>query len=615
MCGIAAYIGNSKEEGVRFATRAGAVLQHRGPDDVGMYSDEHATLLHRRLSILDLSECGHQPMHSSCGRYSIVFNGEIYNHLDLRKKYLSLHTFKGHSDTETIIELFRLMQEKMLDEMVGMWAIFISDKQSGKVFISRDRYGQKPIYTRQLGNTWLLASEIKPLLKDEDRPAYDATAIAEYLALGNYGHLGVHTFFRDIRQFPQGCYAWLSHTDAAIAPVKYWELPQVREKDKIPFDAAAKKELHNRVVEGVLSQTLSDVPIGITLSGGVDSSIVAGILATYYDKEINIFTAQSPNTKYDESKYVDAVIEKFGKSSFILHKRDLTGLSVKTDLEKYINIQEEPFGDPSIMAHGFLMQMAKDAGIKVILNGQGADELFFGYNNMAQAILLKQLQSFQFSKFRENLTAMKLGKTYAVRTLLKSFVPGVESRMRANSRLKRRDIVNPALINDADNSLIKQYRYNKIHDVWMESVYGVHIPHLVHYDDRNGMACSIEGRMPFLDHRIAEFVATIQPSDFLVNGQRKYILREACRQYLPDVIYNRTDKIGFYTPLADALKKDASWVADLLAKRDVFTPGHTTALLQKLQAGNITTGDALHIWRGISLSKWMDMFHITGADS
>ena len=610
MCGIAGYIGNDKEERLKFGLNAKALLQHRGPDDSGIYNDEQVTLLHRRLSILDLSASGHQPMTSSCGRYTIVFNGEIYNHLDLRKKYLAGHPFRGHSDTETIIELFRMQQEAMLKEMVGMWALIIWDKESKKAFASRDRYGQKPLYTRRTGNSWLLSSEIEPLLKEHERAEYDATAVVEYLALGNYGHLGIHTFFRDIQQFPQGSYCWLSNDEQNINAKKYWHLPDVNDKDKVPFTKDTEKELHNRIVEGVLSQTLSDVPIGITLSGGIDSSIIAGILATYYDKEIHVFTAQTPTSKYDETRYVDAVISKFGKSNFIVHSKNLRELSVKKDLGKYIKIQEEPFGDPSIMAHGFLMGMAAEAGIKVILNGQGADELFFGYNNMAQAILLQQFKSMQFNKFFENLEAMKLGKTYMLRTLLKSIAPGIETGLRSRSRIKRRDILLPELLRNVDNSLVSLYKYNNIYDVWQESIYGVHIPHLVHYDDRNGMANSIEGRMPFLDHRIAEYVATIKPDDFLKHGLRKYILRESCKQYLPEIIYKRTDKIGFFTPLIDALTNDMQWVTTQMQSRPLFKENIARDLLSKLSAKTLNVPEALLIWRSISAGLWMDEFNI-----
>ena len=220
MCGIAGYVGNNKDAGLKFATGACAIMEHRGPDDSGILNDDYVTLMHRRLSILELSALGHQPMVSSCGRYSIVFNGEIYNHLDLRRQYLPGYRFRGHSDTETIIELFRLQQEKMLADMVGMWAIAIWDKETRKLFVSRDRYGQKPIYVRRKDDAWMISSEMKPLLSKDEHPAYDPTALVEYLALGNYGHLGKHTFFKDIQHFPQGCYAWIANSDMRIDALK-----------------------------------------------------------------------------------------------------------------------------------------------------------------------------------------------------------------------------------------------------------------------------------------------------------------------------------------------------------------------------------------------------------
>lgn len=612
MCGIAGFIGRSKEHGLDYCRNAGVLIMHRGPDDSGILNLDEVTLLHRRLSILELSELGHQPMTSSCGRYTVVFNGEIYNHLELRAKYLPNHPFRGHSDTETIIELFRIMQEKMLAEMVGMWAIILWDHQSKKAFVSRDRYGQKPLYIRRRNEAWMLASEVKPLLDTQEKPAADPTAIVEYLALGNYGHLGAHTFFRDVKHFPQGCYAWITPGQTELSPAKYWELPDVPASAKRPFDETARKQLHDAIVEGVLSQTLADVPVGITLSGGIDSSIVAGILGKHYNKEIHIFTAQAPGSRFDESKYVDAVIAANKNGNFIVHRKDLRELSIKDDLTRYIRIQEEPFGDPSIIAHGFLMNMAAEAGIKVVLNGQGADEIFFGYNNMAQAILLQQLKTLRFGRFYENLNKMKLGKTYMMRTMLKSLLPSVETSMRTNSRIKRRDIIDNSLLTGVDNSLVSLYDYNKPYDVLLESIYGLHIPHLVHYDDRNGMANSLEGRMPFLDHRIAEFVATIRPEDFLMHGLRKYMLRESCREYLPDIIYNRTDKIGFYTPLIDAIYRDAKWVESNLAARTLLAHGQRDMLIGKMNAKTLTTPDALQIWRAMSVNIWMNEFNVAG---
>ena len=610
MCGIACYLGGDKSKREQFSTRTISVLNHRGPDDNGIYTDDDVTLTHNRLSILELSELGHQPMYSSCGRYIIVFNGEIYNHLELRKRFLPNYPFKGHSDTETIIELFRLQKEQMLKEMVGMWSIIVWDKDEKRLFISRSRLGQKPLYVRYMDKSWLFASEIKPLLRENEKMAYDATAIVEYLALGNYGHLGAHTFFKDVQLFPEGSYAWVRPGDADLNAKGFWKLPEISPKDKVPFDKKVKNELHDIVVEAILSVTLSDVPIGLTLSGGVDSSIIAGILASYYDKEIHIFTAQSPHSKYDETRYVDAVINKYPNGNFIVHRKNLNDVSMKDTLEQYIGIQEEPFGDPSIIAHGFLMNIAADANMKVILNGQGADELFYGYNNMAQAILSYQFRSFQLNKFRKNLNSMKLGSGYMLRTLLKTLSPSLEYNLRKKSRINRRDIIRPDLLKNIDNELITLYKYDNMYNVWRESLYGLHLPHLVHYDDRNAMAKSIEGRMPFLDHRIVEFVAKIRPDDFLKNGLRKYILRESCKQYIPDMVYNRRDKIGFYTPLINMLDKDADWVSEKLRSNTLLTETYTNELLTKLNARKLNVNEALQIWRSISLKIWKKQFNI-----
>jgi asparagine synthase (glutamine-hydrolysing) len=258
-------------------------------------------------------------------------------------------------------------------------------------------------------------------------------------------------------------------------------------------------------------------------------------------------------------------------------------VSIKDELAHYIRVQEEPFGDPSIIAHGTLMNMAANAGIKVILNGQGADEVFFGYNNMAQAILMQQFKALKFGKYFKSLNQMKLGKRYMIRTIIQVILPKIEKELRINSRSNRRSHIVDSLLSKVDERSIKLATYDDIYDVWKESIYGVHLPHLVHYDDRNGMSRSLEGRMPFLDHRIAEFVATLQPESFLKSGLRKYILRETCKEYLPVELYKRTDKVGFFTPLIDMLVKDKVWVADQMASVDFIKEHDKQKFLQHLK--------------------------------
>ncbi len=610
MCGIACYLGKSVEEGLRFIENAKDKLFHRGPDDYGIFTDSNIAFLHRRLSILELSEFGHQPMTSTDGRYTIIFNGEIYNHLDLRAKYLSKHKFRGHSDTETIIELFALMQEKMLAEMVGMWAITIWDRQSSRLFVSRDRYGQKPVYIRNKDSSWYIASEMKVLLNDSGSNKYDPLQLVEYLALGNYGHLGDRTFFSDITHFPQGSYAWFSPGDTNYKPIRYWYLPEVNNSDKVPFDKNAQRKLHDIIVEAVLSQTLSDVPIGLTLSGGIDSSIIAGVLGEYYKDDVHIFTAQAKNSKFDETKYVDAVLNHSNKK-FVVHRRDSSEIVLSKNLENYIKIQEEPFGDPSIIAHGTLMQMTAQAGIKVILNGQGADEIFFGYNNMAQAVLVQQFKSLKLADMYKNLLAMGMSKKYVLRVVFSSVLPGKESQMRYKSRITRRAHLDKDLLKAVESEPLEMPVYDSFFNVWKESVYGVHLPHLVHYDDRNGMANSIEGRMPFLDHRIADFVATIRSDEFLKNGRRKHILREACKQYLPEIVYSRTDKIGFHTPLPKMLLKDKEWILNNINNTSLVNENFRNRIKDLLKSDNLHVNDALHIWRVLSVMLWFKVYNVS----
>lgn len=603
MCGISGILSRSEESRDRFAKKAVGRMDHRGPDANGIWTDkEYVALTHNRLSIIDLSEAGSQPMHSADGRYVMVFNGEIYNHLQLREIYLKGHNFRGHSDSETILELFAIKGANMLQEMVGMWAILIWDTIDKTLFISRDRYGQKPLYIRHRDDGDLtFASEMKALVREGEKLEWEPTALMEYMALGNYGHLGTTTFYKEIKHFPQGHFALLREDSTTIEPKSYWALPQM--KDKRPFDEVMQKELHDVVVEAVLSQTLADVPIGITLSGGIDSSIIAGILAKYYEGKVHIFTAQTPGDKYDESKYVDAVLANIPDHKYQLHKRDLNTYLDLAKAEHFLKVQEEPFGDPSIVAHGSLMQMAADAGIKVILNGQGADELFFGYGNMTTCVMAAQVKKLHLRKVFQNFDAMNLSKADRLRVLLAAFNPRLEKKMRQKSRLKRREVFPETLRSQTNDRLIYLANYGSPTQVWIESMYHVHLPHLLHYDDRNAMSVSIEGRSPFMDHRIAETIAKIDVSDLLIDGRRKHPLRVACKAYLPDLVDNRRDKIGFYTPLDRFLHNEIDNIATILSEtRGDFLPSTLDQDIELYKNGGKNTISGQRLWRVLNVA-------------
>lgn len=598
MCGISGILSRSEESRDIFAKKAVGRMDHRGPDANGIWTDkEYVALTHNRLSIIDLSEAGSQPMRSADGRYVMVFNGEIYNHLQLREIYLKGHNFRGHSDSETILELFAIKGANMLQEMVGMWAILIWDTIDKTLFISRDRYGQKPLYIRHRDDGDLtFASEMKALVREGEKLEWEPTALMEYMALGNYGHLGTTTFYKEIKHFPQGHFALLREDSTTIEPKTYWTLPQM--KDKRPFDEVMQKELHDVVVEAVLSQTLADVPIGITLSGGIDSSIIAGILAKYYNGKVHIFTAQTLGDKYDESKYVDAVLANIPNHKYQLHKRELNTYLDLAKVDHFLKVQEEPFGDPSIVAHGSLMQMASDAGIKVILNGQGADEIFFGYSNMLISIMALQIRKRKFKRFYQNIRTVDIDKIDKLRVFLAVVSPRLEKQLRKISRRKSSKIFNTFNDNRITDkiSYIANCAYPE--EVWKESIYHVHLPHLVHYDDRNAMSVSVEGRSPFMDHRIAETVAKIDIIDLLINGRRKHPLRVACKAYLPNSVDERRDKIGFYTPLDRFLHNEINSIAKILYTSNIeLLPKILTDDIELYKKGDMSSLSGQRLWR------------------
>ncbi|GHB31394.1 asparagine synthase (glutamine-hydrolyzing) [Mongoliitalea lutea] len=608
MCGIAGLLWGSPSVGKSKEKLDLELIKHRGPDSSGEWESNNVWLGHTRLSILDLSEAGKQPFISPCGNYVLVYNGEIYNHLELRKEYLQSYNFIGHSDTETIMALFLLMKEKMLEKFVGMWALLLWDKKKQELFVSRDRFGQKPLYFRKQDDYVAFGSEMKLLGFGNEALTYNPTALADFLSSGNYGHLKEETFYQEISQFPAASFAYLSPTNQLLQPIKFWSPPY--HKPKVSFGEQQKKQLKQLMVDSVLSQTISDVPIGITLSGGIDSSVIAGILAKHYPHTLHIFTAQTVGHKNDESMYVNAVLEMFDPSKIVVHRIDLSKETLEDSLDLFLKIQEEPFGDPSITAHGLLMKAAREAGIKVILGGQGADEIFSGYDHALPAILSSQLWSGKLSSFWSNFKNLHWSLTNKIKTVTGLFFPQLEKTIRLHLREKRENFIDENWIHS--RKITPLASINDINGIRDESFFGIHLPHLLHYDDRNAMYFGVEGRTPFLDHRILEMVCSIDPADFFQKGYRKYLLREACAEYLPELVKKRKDKIGFFTPLEKILLKETDQISSLFENHLCGEMKKTlVADLIDLKAGKSTIIQILRIYRVMQILK-IKQNHLVG---
>ncbi|MEK6322362.1 MAG: asparagine synthase (glutamine-hydrolyzing) [Acidobacteriota bacterium] len=622
MCGIAAYLGDNIMQGEGFISRANSLLTHRGPDDEGVFKGNRVVLGHRRLSIVDLSAAAHQPVLSPNGRWALIYNGEMYNHLDLRHRLCKGWDFRSHSDGETVLAALALNGPAVFEQMVGMWALALWDAHEQRLLLSRDRYGQKPLYWRLCADGSLrFASEIQPLLEEGERPAMYAPAVAEYLATGNYGHLGERTFFRDIYSFPPAHWTVVTAGNQTLEPHRYWRFPIPSKRDRRPYDETARQRFRSAFEEAVSSQLMSDVPVGATLSGGLDSSAVVGAMASRQTGgPIPVFTAQADGSDFDESRYVKAVADRW-RGRLDIHWVRLEKMTISELLQQTIRTQEEPFGDPSIIAHGLLMDAARKAGVPVILGGQGGDELLFGYGYMGYALLAASLREGKVGWAFTEARSLNLGGKSLARIGLSALFPKIERNFRHRSRMKRRTWLLSALREAIPSEHLQLASTSNLTSVWLETIERVALPHLTHYDDRSGMARSIEGRMPFLDHRLADVVGSLDETAFLKGGRLKRILRDACSDLIPESVLNRHDKIGFFTPLRDMLKAEREWVRRMVTDEyaralnlfDVdILRSHVDAI-----AGVDGKGDgALRIWRALAVRVWAETFQVRSlADS
>jgi asparagine synthase (glutamine-hydrolysing) len=607
MCGIAIFLSTEPNLKAEFAQNAIKQLQHRGPDGDGVWMDDHIALVHTRLAILDISDAGSQPMISLNGRFVITYNGEIYNHLELRKKFLTDAKFQGHSDTETILALFEKLNTTMFQHLVGMWAIAIWDTEKQELITSRDRYGQKPLYYGSVSNSLILSSEIKPLLEAGMERKVNELAISEYLGVGNYDHLIGQTFYKDVFNLIPGTIAVFDRKGIKKSEEEYWQIIETPFKERRLFDNLAKKQFKELVEEAVTSQMLSDVQVGATLSGGLDSSIIVGLLAQQ-DHKLPIFTAQFEGSVNDESQYVHALNKKFD-NKLDIHFTPVKELSLKVGLAKAIFEQEEPFGDPSIMAHKYLVAAAKQQGVSVLLGGQGGDELTMGYPWMYQRLTSYALGNGDFNLLRDYIKEEGMNFSLYARMILKALSPKVELSLRLKARKKAKNRLSERLQLATPESLFD--KYGNFNSIYQESLRTVGLPHLCHYDDRSTMAYSIEGRMPFLDHRLMEFVSQFKPDVFYSQGYSKSIFRNTFNDILPKEIVERKDKVGFYTPLINLLEEDKLWVQSYLEKKEAkeyFKSDYLLILKQYLKSSKLTYSTAIDIFRLISVLIWKDLF-------
>ncbi len=553
MCGIAGqYCLDKKAPDEHLLAEMSERLTHRGPDGSGTHIRGNAGLVHRRLAIIDLSDDGLQPMTSEDGTLWIVFNGEIYNYPELREELLAKgHHFHSHSDTEVILHSYEEWGADCLGRFNGMWAFAILDEKKDELFCARDRFGIKPFYYTVVDGSFLFASEIKALLAHPGvgtRP--DDATLGTYLAWGVQDHSD-RTMFDGILQL-KPAYAMLVAPTGPQPPFQYWVVtvnPEIRSQKP---DEIVATELLDKLTDATRIHLRSDVAVGTCLSGGIDSSTLTALINTLIRNEApasvgdrqKTFSVVFPDTRFDESRYIDEIVSVTGVDA---HRTEPVPDQLWDDIGRLVYMQDEPFGSLSIYAQYCVMRLAKEQ-VKVVLDGQGADELLAGYLAYEASYVRGLWRSYWGTALRE-----------MAGSLYHHFKFFNKAPVELRVRKKRRDLLK---CQDA-----KIHRYDGSLDIVLyRELTSTNLPALLHYEDRNAMAFSIESRVPFLDYRFVEYVASLPLDQKIRGGVTKIALRNAIRGIVPESIRCRMDKMGFVTPEEVWMKEDLRpFVLDVLS--------------------------------------------------
>lgn len=548
MCGLVVNYSLDKTD----ITSALKWITHRGPDNTGssttrLKNGRNITLGHTRLSILGIGEESNQPFVSKCGQFELVFNGEIYNFNDLKQKLVSCgYNFDTSSDTEVLIYTLIEFKEKALELINGMFAFVFLNKNDLTLFIARDQFGIKPLYFSFDKSSFMISSELVAISKALDLNTLNFDYLGNYIN-DNQTDYGQATFYNGILNFPPASYCIVD----LGAPIefnlnKYWDVDTNVSVNKVTFKEAA-LNVRKLFLESVKRQMVSEVNIGAALSGGIDSSSIVCAMR-YLDPniEINTFSFISSNESQNEEKWVDIVNEHVGATP---HKVYLNKKELSQGIEKCLVAQQEPVLGSSVIAQYSVFKKAKDNNVKVILDGQGADEIFTGYNFYYSSYILSKLNLNELKEFyiRFNTISNKIGFYNTLKEVLMNTRIGLRlKKIRNRNFLKVRKSAQKKfdLSKPVSGSMLKKHL--------KETLLKTSLPRLLRYDDRNSMASSVESRVPFLDRQLVEFVYSL-PDEYLISkeGVSKYILREAMRGIVPDEILDRKDKVGFATPESD----------------------------------------------------------------
>ena len=649
MCGITGYICLKNKVNNKLVCKMNNIIQHRGPDDEGYTLINHHQIInavgdatvvtlkgkyqnikdipnnyniilgHRRLSILDLSEKGHQPMQDETGNIHIVFNGEIYNYIEIKKELREKgYKFNTSCDTEVIINAYKEWGTECVNKFNGMWAFALYDNNKSRIFCSRDRFGIKPFYYYYDNEKLLFASEIKQIITDESikRIANDKV-VFNYLFYGK-DEYGEETFFNSIYSLPprHNMEIILDYETNKITLKKYqyYELKQkeIQESEKLNIN-----EFSQELERSIKYRLRSDIPVGSCLSGGLDSSSIVTRACNILRKEqknktFETFTAcYDENPDIDERFYSKKVVERSNcKENLVFPNQN----NLKDEIEKVIWYQDIPFPTLSIYAQWCVMRKVNEKGIRVLLDGQGGDETLLGYDryiifllkdNLRKCKLIKFLKNYKLYNKNYNLSWIRMIQYliyFSNSHLLQYFTKHIKS--------KKMNCINKEFFKKfkKNKDYIKNINFKNCFELQKTEICHSNLSPLLRYEDRNSMAFSIETRVPFLDYQLIEKEMQIPLEQKINNGYTKNILRETMKKEMDNEVVFRTNKLGFSVPQKNWIDQlDETYVFNFIENiktKKYFNENTIKKIFKK------KVNDEMR-WKFLSLEIWIKVYDIS----
>ena len=627
ICGVFSFSGALDPEAPHLVSRMARAIAHRGPDDHGSYNDDSVALGHRRLSVIDLSANGHQPMSNEDGSVWIVFNGEIYNFAELKAKYrlADRHAFRSATDTEVLIHLYEELGPKMIGELNGMFAFAIWDRRKKQLHLARDRHGIKPLFYCRLGDRLLFGSEIKCILQDQRVPRrINLQAMHDFLT---YDYIpGAQTAFEDISELPAA--HWMTADASGISVRRYWDL--AFPVDESMDEDQATKRARELMSLAVKRQLVADVPVGVLLSGGMDSSTMVALMQQHTTGPIHTYSVGFEDSSFNELPYARIVAQQFQTA----HREVLlTPDLVRNLLPEYLSYIDEPYADGSAIPTYYVCQLAKGE-VVVLLSGEGGDEAFAGYETYAAYRASEWFRRVP-RWVRDHVVAPLVhslpvsDKKLSLEFKMKRFLGGQDlTPDQAHmwwrivlTEAQKRSLYTPRVLERfapqaAGRHFAEAFGRSTAADTLNRLMHldtGVFLPDdLMIKNDRMSMAHSLEARVPLTDHELVEFMATVPPGLKLPGLRKKAIMRSAMEGVLPPAILNKK-KVGLEMPYSRWLKNELN---DLLmrycgpkniAETGLFRPEAIGTLIDEHVQGRRDHGRAL--WGLLNFMMWVEMYN------